>query len=563
MCDHHKKNNKDFTPKKRNGSALSDGKAHGNDHKKWSRRSFLSALGLTGGMGMLLGKIPLTAMGASPLQAALASSDNDRILVLIRLKGGNDGLNTIVPLYNYDTYNMYRPDIALPTSQLINLGDEQAMPNFMQSLQPAWNDGYMKVVNGVGYPGQNLSHFGSSDIWSSASGNDPIGTTGWLGRFFDTEYPDFLTSPPAIPPAVQIGNSSSMVFKGNIADMGLSVANPNELYEIAQTGALYDVTAVPDCYYGEQLAFARTVANSTFIYAETINNAYEAASNGVDYATGISNQRGYYLANQMAIVARLIKGDLGTKIYMVELGGFDTHEGQENLHPILMESVAASVRNFFADLAIDGLGSKVLAMTVSEFGRRIEQNGSLGTDHGAAAPVMLFGGELDSSSEGFIGTPPDLNNPDEQGNLQFGIDFRQIYATVLEHWLCIDPSTVDAIMGESFNRLANLVVACGATTGVYSNHAAAYLPIEHRALYTGGRGVVIDYKLPESARVKVAVYNMLGQPVATLFEGNQTAGHYQYNFTSPNRYLPMGQYVYRIEVNDRAYSNTIAALGRR
>ncbi len=543
MCNH-----------KRKGSDLSDQQAHQNDHKSWSRRSFLSTLGVGAGMSMVLGKMPISAIGASPLQAALAGSETDRVLVILRLKGGNDGLNTIVPLYDYDNYQSQRPTLAIPTNEIINLSDEIGMPNFMSGLNDLWNDGNMKVLHSVGYPNQNLSHFTSSDIWASAEEGQ---LTGWLGRFFENEYPDFLVNPPSIPPAIQIGNASNLMFKGSAAEMGLTINNTDILEAIIENGALHDVLDVPDCYFGEQLAFARSIANTTFIYAETIKDAYDASTTNANYFPNLANNDLQRLGTQLSIVARLIKGNLGTKIYMVELGGFDTHEGQAEYHPSLMEAVAEAVNAFYIDLAAGDQSQNVLTMTVSEFGRRIEENGSLGTDHGASAPLFFFGGELANSDSNFIGEVPDLNNPDEEGNLQFDTDFRNIYATVLENWLCIDPETVDAVMGQSHDRLDDLVVACGVSTGTYSNFSSQH-PLTHQALYNKDGSIMIDYQLPQSANVKVEIYSLLGRFITTLHDGPQASGRHQIPFR-PNR-LMRGHYVYRIVVNQHAYSNKFTLM---
>ncbi|RMF22761.1 MAG: hypothetical protein D6765_13940, partial [Bacteroidetes bacterium] len=192
MCNHHKD--------KRFGSALEHGSAHTEDHRRWSRRAFIRSLGLAGGGAALVGGLPVRAFGASPLSLLLGQNFSDHILVIIRLAGGNDGLNTFVPLYDYDTYANLRPTLRIPESQLIQLDGDFGMPNFMQSLNPLWQEGRMKVVNTVGYPGQNLSHFRSTDIWDSASDADVLEDSGWLGRVITQQYPDLITNPPETPP---------------------------------------------------------------------------------------------------------------------------------------------------------------------------------------------------------------------------------------------------------------------------------------------------------------------------------------------------------------------------
>lgn len=545
MCDHHKKPKK--SSKQRHGSALEHGEAHAKDHQKWSRRLFLRNLGIAGSASLMLGKLPVTALAASPLSAALNNSDSERILVLIRLKGGNDGLNTIIPIFDYGTYQARRPTIAIPEDQIIGLNDAFGVPNTMGALENMWLDGQMKVVNSVGYPDQNLSHFRSSDIWSSGSNADVNDSSGWLGRFLGNEFPDFITNPPECPPAIQIGGTGNVVFNNSdLVNMGVIVNDPQELFEIAQRGQLYDATDVPECYYGEQLGFMRTVANSTFKYAEVIANSYETGMNSVEYQ--------YNIGEQLALVARLIKGGLGTQLYMVTLDGFDTHAGQNNTHPFLLLSLSNAVKAFYDDLAEGGFDQKVLSMTFSEFGRRIEQNASAGTDHGAAAPLLLFGAGLNGSA--VLGQAPNLQDVDEVGNLKYGTDFREIYATVLENWLCVDGTTVDGIMGQSFNRMADLGIQCGMTTSTASVNAQR---LEHRVAYSQGQ-VTIFYNLAESMPITIQVYNLLGQPVSTLYNGHQIAGSHQVTFQTSNTRLSNGYYIYSIKAGRQVYSNKIQVI---
>lgn len=540
MSNHHKPVHES---KLRKGSALEHGAEHEKDHRNWSRRSFLRNIGVAGGAAIFLNNLPVRAMASSPLAWALSNTTTDRILVLIRLKGGNDGLNMIIPVFDYGTYQANRPTIAIPQNQLIGLSAELAMPNTMQPLQNMWLDGQMKVVNNVGYPDQNLSHFRSSDIWASASDSNEVWQSGWLGRLLDAQYPEFITNPPSVPPAIQIEGSGNLLLDNEDMDsMGLAVSDPNLLYEIAQTGSLYDVNDVPDCYYGEQLGYIRAVANNTFRYAEAISVAYNASTNAVDYTSD--------LGRQLAIVARLIKGSLGTKFYMVTLDGFDTHAAQNNNHPNLLNILASNVKAFYEDLAVGDFAKDVLCMTISEFGRRPEQNASGGTDHGAAAPMLMFGEGLNGN--GFAGSLPDLDNLDNDGNLQFDVDFRRIYATVLEQWLCLDPTLIDDILGNSYDRLPELGLTCNATAVNYVTAPA----IQHKALYGQGE-VIIQYTLPEAMPVAVRIFDILGKPVATLSDGYQMPGEHRVSFRNPQARLAAGIYVYSIQAGRHIYSQKI------
>ncbi len=545
MCN-HAHNPSDQVP---HGAALEHGQAHEAHHLQWSRRTFLRSIGIAGGVSMMAGGMPVTLLKGAFLEMALSLSPADRVLVLIRLKGGNDGLNTIIPLQNYGTYQALRPQIRIPANQITSLNSAFGIPQTMNDLMPLWQEGAMKIVHGVGYPNQNLSHFRSTDIWSSASNANVVDESGWLGRLLVEQYPDYLTNPPEVPPAIQIGSAGNITFMdGDNVNLAVSLTNPDELAEIAALGQLYDVQNLPPCLYGEQLGFVRTVANSLYFYAQRIKQAFDSSSTQANYQDGP-------LWRQLALVARLIKGGLGTRLYMVTLDGFDTHAVQNQSHPALLAQLASAVRAFYQDLAAGQRAQDVLCMTQSEFGRRPEQNASGGTDHGAAAPLFLFGPGLNGN--GFVGTAPSLTNLDNDGNLIFSTDFRRIYATALEHWLCIPPATVDAVMGQSFARLP-LGLQCSPSTSVTEAVAPG---IEHEARYLSHREVVIAYALPAAAQVRVEVFNMLGQPVATLVNARLEPGRHEARFVAPHGYIPGGQYVYRISAGQAAVSRIIRLAG--
>ena len=517
---------------------------HNQEHKQWSRRSFLQALGLVGGGSILLGSKSISASRPSPLASALANSDSDRILVLIRLKGGNDGLNTIVPIYDYDRYANLRPTLKLDQSSLYNLSADFGLPNFMSDLQSMWGDGAMKVVHGVGYEDSSLSHFSGSDIWASTDASDNT-QTGWWGRHFEELYPDYLVNPPDVPPAVQIGSIGNLIFDGSINNYAFSVANPDQLEAIAESGIVHDMTNLPDCTYGDQLQFMRGTTNTTYNYAGVIHDAYASSSNNVNYNDD-------ELGQQLAIVARMIKGNLGTKVYMVTLGGFDTHANQAQDHQTLLNSLSSSVKLFFDDLGVTGHDENVLAMTFSEFGRRAFENGSQGTDHGAAAPILFFGPALDDN--GFVGTHPNLNALDDNGALSHSIDFRQIYATVMQEWLCIDGTTVSqALLGQNYD-LIDLGFACETLSVDPVNITSTF---SHTPLYDQDQ-VSIRISNVNTQHTVVKLFNILGQEVANLKNEILFAGTHTINVKqAANRRLYPGQYIYRISVGSSHYSRSI------
>lgn len=514
------------------------------EHRQWDRRSFLQALGLAGGGSMILGGYGLAAQAASPLAPALAASETDRILVIIRLKGGNDGLNTIIPINVYSDYATARPVLKIPESATFSLSNEYAIPDYLTPFENLWNTGKMKVIHGVGYPDQNLSHFRSADIWATASDEDQYVSAGVFGRYFETHFPDFLNNPPEHPLAIQTGSVGNLLFTGSDnTNYAFSVADPQQLYDLAQNGWLHDLQNLPECLYGEQLGYIRAITNGTFIYAGVIYEAFNSATNSVSYAN--SN-----LSNQLALIARLIKGGLSTKVFMVSLDGFDTHAEQAEVHQALMLDVANGVKSFYDDLASSGLANKVLTMSISEFGRRVEENGSLGTDHGAAAPVLMFGPGLEGN--GLIGDHPSLTDVDSEGNMLPTTDFRQVYASVLEDWLCIDPQAVDeALLSVNYERL-ELGFACNTSVSEIQRDN-----LNHRPLYMSTGDVVIEFELPTYAHVIVQLYNIMGQKITDLQNGYSAPGFHRVSVREQAGHLSAGQYVYRIITGGKQYSRSI------
>ena len=534
-------NNQQFPKKK---ESKDEKNIHDQEHATWNRRSFIQALGLVGAGSMTMGNAAITATKPSPLSVALSEVDNDNILIIVRLKGGNDGLNTIVPIYDYATYANLRPTIRHQQSDLINLNADFAIPDYMNSLESIWGEGKMKVVHGVGYPNQNLSHFRSSEIWAST---DEVNfePTGWWGRYFEDLYPDYLINPPEDPPAIQIGSIGNLVFEGNDSNYSFSVANPAQLANVAENGTVHDVLNIPECVYGDKLLFMRATANTTFIYSQVLNDAYMSAVNNAPYEDK-------ELSNQLAIVARMIKGGLSTKVYMVTLNGFDNHANQVNDHRELLEDLANSVKNFYIDLADGGMDDKVLTMTISEFGRRPYENGSNGTDHGAASPVMLFGSALEGS--GFVGDHPNLTEWDANDNLIPTNDFRDVYSTVLTDWFCLEPSVVDLILLNQTYESLDLGLSCETlSTSDFNNTSRLF----HVPIYKNDR-TYIELNMPVTAHVDIKLYDIMGREIGTLanevfFAGKQSID-VRANIKSR---LSYGQYVYRIATGGQFYSKSI------
>lgn len=574
MCNHSNHYHEPFKGLEHEG--------HNEEHRAWSRRSFMQTLGIAGSGTMFLGSHMLTAAAPSRLSAAIGAAEGDNILILIRLNGGNDGLNTVIPLEQYDRYRQVRPNIYLPESKIIQLTDEFGIPSFMEPTEALWGEGMFKAVHGVGYQNQNLSHFTGSDIWANTdltttglTGED----TGWMGRYFEDIYPNYLleSGRPDFPAAIQIGNINNLVFQGEETNYAFITNNVDQLEQIAQSGFFYnmDPALFNECMYHDQLRYLRGVANTTYEYAGDINQAYEAGSNEIEYQDN-------NFARQMALLARLIKGGLGTRVYMVSMGGFDTHGNQPIVHERLMSNLTRAVQDFYTDLEFSGVDERVLSMTFSEFGRRVFENGSVGTDHGKAAPTLFFGKGLQGSA--FVGTHPEIWNTDRDevnGTLEPNVDFRDLYGTVLAEWLCVDPVKVQQHLLNHDYTPIDLGFRCHAETEfnddvVYDNDPpdipdtppsdgsdpgadpGELTQITHGAYYPDQINPHIEFNLPESSPVEVNLYNVIGQKVGVLYQGTASAGSTQIDVKqSVNAQLPSGRYVYQMIVNGEKMSKSI------
>ncbi|MFN0216559.1 MAG: DUF1501 domain-containing protein [Saprospiraceae bacterium] len=527
----------------RHGASLEHGEAHNREHKLWSRRDFLSASGILGAGSMFMGNIGLRAFQPTPLMASLANGSNDRILVLIRFNGGNDGLNTIIERGNQYYYNL-RPTIAVQDNNLWTMSNEYGMPLITNALKPLWDDGMMKVIFNVGYPEPNYSHFRSYDIVASGSEAEVVVDTGWMGRFLDNEYPVFLETPPTVPPALQIGVQTDLIFRADSANMALAVSSPQEFYNIAQTGQLYDTSLLGNTPRELELAYVRQTANAAFRYAQTIKEAYSKGKNQVNYPADS------YLAEQMAIVAKLIKGNLGTRVFMVEIGGFDTHAEQYDFHLNILKDVAESVKAFYDDLAFGNnteLPNKVLGMTYSEFGRTIYENASLGTDHGWGTPMMLFGGGI---GNGFTGQYQDLSDPDPYGDPPFSVDFRSVYSSILQDWMGNSPELVNFVMGQNnIPAIPGLVPAAQPFAG--DNGKCAL--IGHNPHPSEAGTIEIKYAMTQNGPVRLQILDMAGHVLRTLVNEYKDRGAYTFHFKAPDWFVAPGQYQYRLQSGGQVF----------
>lgn len=437
----------------RRAISLDDGSAHDHDHDTWTRRDFLLRAGFGGAATLALAGLPVQAMCGGRLLDQVASLETDRVLVLLQLKGGNDGLNTVVPVRN-DIYYRERPRLAIPRASVVALDDGHGLHPALRPLERLWGGGQMAVVHGTGYADSSLSHFESLDIWATA--RRPVGSdaTGWAAAALggapedvdlDADPDDAPAAPPTLaapsaPPAIQIGAHHPLLFSDRGFDLGLTIGTTAALDRILAGAGLYDPADRPPLPYGDELAYMREVANAANRYIGAVRTATERAR-------AVSGYPETPLGEHLSAVARMIRGRLDTRIYLVTLDGFDTHRRQADRHAELLTDLGTAVGAFYADLDASGDSARTLTMTFSEFGRRVAENGSAGTDHGTAAPLFAFGPGV---TGGLYGTAPDLSRLDASGNVAPTTDFRQTYAAVLGGWLGLPASEVAAVLGGTY-----------------------------------------------------------------------------------------------------------------
>ncbi|MDR3713776.1 MAG: DUF1501 domain-containing protein [Puia sp.] len=424
------------------------------------RRDFLRYTIPTVMIPSLVNGLSLKAIGSLPaMDAWVAGMDVDHVLVLVQLNGGNDGLNTVIPLEFYESYRAARTNIAIPENRVLPLRGhgETGIHPAMTGLQQLFNDEKLAIVQAVGYPRPDFSHFRATDIWLTGADPNQVLPTGWAGRYLNAQYPhfpeDYPNSRMPDPLAIQVGSIVSPALQGPALTMGMAISNPDSFYKLIDGDGTNGATATTRA--GEQIAYIREMAVKTDQYAGVIKKAAQRViCQSEKYPSPGKNP----LADQLKIVARLIAGGLKTKIYVTNLGGFDTHARQTEAndtttgnHAKLLARLSEAIGIFMEDLQGLDAGDRVIGMTFSEFGRRIKSNASGGTDHGAAAPVFLFGNRV---RPGVIGQNPALPvNASVNDNIGMQYDFRSLYAGILQNWFQVPGSEADSLLMKGYPAL--------------------------------------------------------------------------------------------------------------
>ncbi len=359
---------------------------------------------------------------------------SNKKVVIIQLKGGNDGLNTVVPFKN-DIYYQQRNTIALKQNDLFKISDEVGLHKSLQPLQDLYNKGFVSIINNVGYPNPNLSHFRSTDIWQTASDSNQFLQNGWVGR-----YLDYTKGNPYN--AIEVDESLSLMMKGKTQN-GLAITDPKMFYNSMRAPFFNNVVSnYNDAHLSEHnLGYLYNTMIDAKSSAKHIYEKSDTKSTSAEYPKNI-------FSKQLKTISQFINSGLETQVYYAGLSGFDTHANQANTQEKLLKTYAESMEVFINDLQKNNTFDDVLILTFSEFGRRVKQNESNGTDHGTANNVFVMGNNL--KKQGLYNNLPNLEDLDKNGNLKYEIDFREIYATILDKWLEVDDV---AILNKSFSKL--------------------------------------------------------------------------------------------------------------
>jgi len=483
--------------------------------KKLTRRDFIRlASYASAAIPVALSGFPLFA-NKKPDEFTF-TAENENILVLIQLQGGNDGLNTVFNANQYDNLQAVRSNIIIPQAEVISLENDYGLHPAMAGMKNIWSQENLGIMQNVGYPNQNRSHFRSTDIWHSASDSDKYEASGWIGRYFDINNPEFPKGYPNSenphPFAITIGKIVSETCQGTSSNFSLALADP----ENPGTALVSNSGTIPNNCYGDALTFVNETISQTNAYAEIITTA---ASSGNNLSAKYETAGNTKLAEKLKNVAKLISGGLQTKVYIVEHGGFDTHDNQvvdgdakNGEHNELLKELSEAIEAFQDDLKLLNIEDKVVGMTYSEFGRRIRSNAALGTDHGNAAPLFLFGKCVNNQ---VLGDAPEIDTQvDGNEGVQMQFDFRNIYSTILTDWLGATKTESSTVLFKDFDALPLFKAGCSAALStdnfslddelllnVYPNPSSDFVTISF---------------IGNNERTKISLFNSIGAVVKEI-----------------------------------------------
>ena len=529
------------------------------------RRGFLKKIPIAASAPFVLNGIPVGVLAKGQLQQVAASSTNDKVLVLIQLHGGNDGLNAVIPIDQYANYYNIRPNIAIPDDgtrgyipldSTLDLADQVGLHPDMIGTKTLYDQGKAAIVQGVSYENHNGSHFRSRDIMFMGGDYDDYYGSGWMGRYLDYCFPDYPEAYPTAempdPLGLELGTTVSLGFhQENGIPVAVAANNPEEFFDLINSTGGLPPDSVIDTHYGQELQWIMDIEANSNTYADRLKEVFDNGTNapGVTYPETYPLSAGRLtnpLTPQLQLIARMLSGGIKTKIFLARIGGFDTHGGQVEEydptlgnHAALLYHISAAVEAFQNDLQAQGLEDRVVTCTLSEFGRRAASNASYGTDHGNAAPMFLFGKGV---KPGIIGTNPDLNNL-QNNNVPMQIDYRQVFTTILQDWMgasdeAIAHTLFDEWLDKKLDLFGNLVTSTNDDflAKRFKLHSAYPNPVRDRTTFS--------YYINTAVEVRLDLYDSSGRLIRNLIQGKQRIGEHQVNLDLSD--LKPGTYVYKI-----------------
>ncbi|MCU0417319.1 MAG: DUF1501 domain-containing protein [Cytophagaceae bacterium] len=549
------------------------------------RRKFLEYLPALAAIPMTLQGISFYSMADAlgPLQRLAAQCPNDRVLILLQLHGGNDGINTLIPLANYDQYYNVRPNIGLPENgarKIIPLdstlpsASQVALHPDMVGVKSLYDQGLVHFIQGVSYENNNGSHFRGRDILFMGGGSNDYLTSGWAGRYLKDQYApqrypeNFPNADMPDPLSLEFNDDLSLVFhQDDNIPTSIAIRDPESFFDLVNTLPGYEdkpnvdprgipPAALEQTLYAKELRWILNLEQKTEEYHSRILQTYQAGKQldpnivyPTTYPLNAPAQRARNpISQQFKIIANLIHGGSKTKLFLVRMGGFDTHARQVESydptmgnHAALMYHISSTMQAFQQDLQARGIADRVLTITTSEFGRRIYSNGSYGTDHGEGAPMLLFGQPVQG---GVLGSLPDMS----EDNVAMQFDYRQIYATILKDWMCVEPSKVDA----EFGILWGDYPGRGVTLPLIQSLVTSSKSFTKERFYVhpcypnpASTQTTLKFFMITPAEVQIQLYTVQGKWVKQLVKSTFPAG--ESSVVIELQDIPAGSYIYKVE----------------
>ncbi len=511
------------------------------------RRDFIRTTGLTS--AVMLGGMQLAKGAPIFNQFAELAKAEDRKLILIFLNGGNDGLNTVIPLDQYGNLFKARENVLVPENLVLKLRDDVGLNPALSGMKELYDEGKLHVLQSVGYPQPNFSHFRSTDIWTSASESNKVVTSGWLGRELYTKHPTYPANYPnpnnLDPLSITYGPFVSPTCQGPTLGMGMAITPNNEgkidIYNINSGG----IDSAPNTPAGNEIEYIRQIINQTQLYGDTLEGTFEKGKNlrSAKWGKAVNNR----LIGQLEVTAKLIAGGSQTRIFVHTLSGFDTHANQvqqagdlEGSHFELLRMVSESVAAFQDEMKLQDMEDNVVGLTFSEFGRRILSNASNGTDHGSAAPLFVFGSRVIPGVQG--DNPIIPSTVTVQDNLPMQFDFRSIYYSLLKDWFEVEDKDLDNIM---LGKHQHLNIIQKSQSSVESTYTPKDFDVFPNPMNGSGN---LKFKA-EAGMTFISIYNNRGQEVKKVFEGQTISSNKELSFETNG--LNSGSYHIRVQTGNK------------